>query len=45
MLLTFQKKERDYLAILAKTLETGQSYNMLDSSFTDIGNIVVIVSP
>lgn len=41
---SLSEKERDYLAILAKTLETGQSYNMLDSSFTDIGNIVVIVA-
>ena len=41
---SLSEKERDYLAILAKTLETGQSYIMLDSSFTDIGNIVVIVA-
>lgn len=41
---SLSEKERDYLAILAKTLETAQSYNMLDSSFTDIGNIVVIVA-
>ena len=41
---SLSEKERDYLAILAKTLETGQSYNMIDSSFTDIGNIVVIVA-
>lgn len=41
---SLSEKERDYLAILGKTLETGQSYNMLTSEFADIGNVVVIVA-
>ncbi len=41
---SLSEKERDYLAILGKTLEVGQSYNMLDSDFANIGNIVVIVA-
>lgn len=41
---SLSEKERDYLAILGKTLEASQSYNMLDSNFADIGNIVVIVA-
>lgn len=41
---SLSEKERDYLAVLGKTLETSQSYNMLDSSFADIGNVVVIVA-
>lgn len=41
---SLSEKERNYLAILGKTLEAGQSYNMLDSSFADIGNVVVIVA-
>ena len=41
---SLSEKERDYLATLGKTLEAGQSYNMLDSDFADIGNIVVIVA-
>ncbi|MCI9127338.1 MAG: ATP-dependent Clp protease ATP-binding subunit [Eubacterium sp.] len=41
---SLSEKERDYLATLGKTLEVGQSYNMLDSNFADIGNIVVIVA-
>lgn len=41
---SLSEKERDYLAILAKTLEAGQSYNMITSSLADIGNIVVIVA-
>lgn len=40
---SLSEKERDYLAILAKTLEAGQSYSM-NSSFADIGNIVIIVA-
>ena len=36
--------ERNCLTILGKILESGQSYNMLDSDFADIGNIVVIVA-
>lgn len=41
---SLSEKERDYLATLGKVLEAGQSYNMLDSGFADIGNIVVIVA-
>ena len=41
---SLSEKERDYLATLGKTLEAGQSYNMLDSDFANIGNIVVIVA-
>ena len=42
---SLSEKERDYLAILAKTLETAQSYNMINiTDITDIGNIVVIVA-
>ena len=41
---SLSEKERDYLATLGKTLESGQSYNLLDHSFADIGNIVVIVA-
>ena len=41
---SLSEKERDYLATLGKTLESSQSYNMLDENFADIGNIVVIVA-
>jgi len=41
---SLSEKERDYLATLGKTLEVSQSYNMLDSNFANIGNIVVIVA-
>lgn len=41
---SLSEKERDYLATLGKTLEASQSYNMLDSGFADIGNIVIIVA-
>ena len=41
---SLSEKERDYLAILGKTLEASQSYNMLSSDFADIGNIVIIVA-
>lgn len=41
---SLSEKERDYLATLGKVLETGQSYNMLDSNFADIRNIVIIVA-
>lgn len=41
---SLSEKERDYLATLGKILDAGQSYNMLDSNFADIGNIVVIVA-
>lgn len=41
---SLSEKEREYLATLGKTLEASQSYNMLDSSFADIGNIVIIVA-
>ena len=41
---SLSEKERNYLATLGKTLEASQSYNMLDSSFADVGNIVIIVA-
>ncbi|MCI8529560.1 MAG: ATP-dependent Clp protease ATP-binding subunit [Lachnospiraceae bacterium] len=41
---SLSEKEREYLAILGKTLEASQSYNMLDSGFADIGNVVVIAA-
>lgn len=41
---SLSEKERDYLATLGKILEASQSYNMLDSGFADIGNIVIIVA-
>lgn len=41
---SLSEKERDYLATLGKVLESGQSYNMLDSNFADVSNIVVIVA-
>lgn len=41
---SLSEKERDYLALLGKTLDVAQSYNMLDSNFANIGNIVVIVA-
>lgn len=41
---SLSEKERNYLATLGKTLEASQSYNMLDSEFADIGNIVVVIA-
>lgn len=41
---SLSEKERDYLATLGKTLEAGQTYNMLDAEFDAIGNIVIIVA-
>lgn len=41
---SLSEKERDYLATLGKTLDASQSYNMLDSEFAAIGNIVIIVA-
>lgn len=41
---SLSEKEREYLAVLGKTLEASQSYNMLDSNFAEIGNIVIIVT-
>lgn len=41
---SLSEKERDYLATLGKTLESSQSYNMIDSNFADVGNVVVIVA-
>lgn len=41
---SLSEKERNYLATLGKSLQSGQSYNMLSPSFEDIGNLVVIVT-
>ena len=41
---SLSEKEREYLAILGKALEASQSYNMFDSSFADIGNVVIVVA-
>ena len=41
---SLSEKERDYLATLGKILEASQSYNLLDSEFAAIGNIVIIVA-
>ena len=41
---SLSEKERDYLAILGKTLDASQSYNLLDSNFASVGNIVIIVA-
>lgn len=40
---SLSEKERNYLAILGKSLEASQSYNLLDSEFASVGNIVIIV--
>lgn len=40
---SLSEKEREYLVTLAKILEVSQSYNMQDSDFFDVGNIVVII--
>lgn len=41
---SLSEKERNYLAILGKALEESQSYNLLDSEFASVGNIVIIVA-
>lgn len=41
---SLSEKERDYLAILGKTLVFGQSYDMYNVGFEDINNIVVIIA-
>lgn len=41
---SLSEKERNYLAILGKALEASQSYNLLDSEFASVGNIVIIVA-
>lgn len=41
---SLSEKERNYLAILGKSLEASQSYNLLDSEFASVGNIVIIVA-
>ena len=41
---SLSEKERSYLAILGKTLDASQSYNLLDSEFASVGNIVIIVA-
>ena len=41
---SLSEKERDYLATLGKALDASQSYNMLDSEFASVGNIVIIVA-
>lgn len=41
---SLSEKERDYLATLGKTLDASQSYNLLDSEFAAVGNIVIIVA-
>lgn len=41
---SLSEKERDYLAILGKTLDVSQSYNLFDSEFAGVGNIVIIVA-
>ena len=41
---SLSEKERDYLATLGKALEVSQSYNLLDSEFASVGNVVIIVA-
>lgn len=41
---SLSEKERDYLAILGKMLDVSQSYNLFDSEFAGVGNIVIIVA-
>ena len=41
---SLSEKERDYLATLGKALQNAQSYNMLSDAFSDIGNLVLIVT-
>lgn len=37
-------QERSYLTVLGKALQQGQPYNMISSSFANVGNLVVIVA-
>ena len=41
---SLSEKERNYLVILGKTLDASQSYNLFDSEFASVGNIVIIVA-
>lgn len=41
---SLSEKERDYLAILGKALQNGQSYNLLSDDFGQLGNLVVVVT-
>lgn len=41
---SLSEKEREYLAIMQKSLEEAQSYNIMSEEFADIGNVVVIVA-
>ncbi len=42
---SLSEKERDYLAILGKTLDVSQSYNLINKeSLNSVGNIVIIVA-
>ena len=41
---SLSEKEREYLTILGKALQQGQSYNMMADSFADVGNLVVIMA-
>lgn len=41
---SLSEKERNCLAILGKTLEASQSYNMVADGFASVGNIVIIVA-
>ena len=41
---SLSEKERDYLAILGKSLQNGKTYDMLSPFFEDIGNLVVIIT-
>ena len=41
---SLSEKERDYLATLAKSLQQGQSFNVLSNDFSELGTIVIIVT-
>lgn len=41
---SLSEKERSYLATLGKALQQSQSYNMFSDNFSEIGNLVVIIS-
>lgn len=41
---SLSEKERYYLTTLGKILDASQSYNMLDSQFASVGNIVIIIT-
>lgn len=38
------EKERDYLATLGKALVQSDNYNMLDTNFYDVSNIIIIIT-